>query len=377
MTTMGQNAEREAGSLQRRALLAGVILIAAAMADGFRAPQQFFRSYLLAFVFWIGFPLGSAAFLMMHYLTGGNWGIPLRRPLHTGFAVLPVFALLLIPLFFGLHLLFPWAQRAGPEDPLIQQKSFYLNIPFFVGRQILYFAVWGWLAFRFGRWFRELSGEGGSRALARLENLSAPGLIGYVLTATFFAIDWVMSLDVHWFSTIFGLIFVAAQAQMGLCFSVLAAYLTEASNPGRALKDAGQAFNDIGNLQLTFVMLWAYLGFSQFLIIWAGNLVGDISWYLARTVAGWGAVALLLIIFYFAVPFGILLRRGFKRSISNLAKISAWLIFANFVYVFWIVAPSFLPQPRFYLLDFLLVAGMGCIALSCFARGLKKAPALT
>jgi hypothetical protein len=359
--------------LPKWGLIAGFIFLAIAVLDGIRVPEQFFRSYLLAFVFWIGLPLGSAAFLMMHYLTGGRWGLPLKRPLETAPALLPAFAVLVIPLFFGLHQIFPWAQHSAAQDPHFQEKSFYLNIPFFIGRQILYFVVWGWLAFRLQRLSQQVSANNDRAILARVENLSAGGLILYVLTTTFFSIDWVMSLESQWFSTVFGLIFIASQAQIGLCFAILAAW-KKGDSRTYLLDHPADTFNDIGNLQLTWVMLWAYLAFSQFLIIWSGNLSSEVSWYLSRLSAAWGVIALLLIISYFAAPFVILLMRDFKRQLRSLAIISAWLIIANFVYVFWIVVPSFLPQPRFYLLDFLLVAGIGCITVTLFLREMQKAP---
>ena len=363
--------------LQQRALLLGGILLALALFDGWRVPEQFFRSYLLGFIFWIGFPLGCAAFLMIHYLTGGDWGLPIKRPLEAGVRTLPLMVVFLVPLLLGMRHLFSWADaKIVAADPILQEKHVYLNVPFFLLREIIYFSVWIWIAYRLSRWSAELDRTGDPAFEDRLENMSGPALVWYGLTIPFFSIDWVMSLEPHWFSTIFGMIFMVVQIQLAIAFVTVVARALGAYEPvSMAISALG--FNDLGNLLLTFVMLWAYLQFSQFLIIWAGDLVKEIPWYMSRATHGWSMVALALIIFNFAVPFVLLLMRDLKRRATVLASVSFALLFLNFVDIFWLIVPSFLPSgPRFYALDFLLPAGLGAIWLSFYVSKLKSYPLL-
>lgn len=363
--------------MQRRALIAGIVLLAASIVDGIRAPEQFFRSYLLGFIFWVGFPLGCCAFLMIHYLTSGNWGLPIKRPLEAGLQTFPLMIALVIPLLFGLTYIFSWAHpNVVAADPVLQTKHAYLNSPFFIAREVLYFTIWFWLAHRLNRWSWELDRTGDAAMENRLERLSGPGLVLYGLTVTFFSIDWVMSLEPHWSSTIFGMIFMTIQIQLAIAMAILVARLLGAYEPVSTAISPSR-FNDLGNLLLTFVMLWAYLGFSQFLIIWSGNLIQEIPWYLARAQSGWAAIALALIVFYFAIPFFLLLMRNIKRRITVLATLCGFLIFMNFVDVYWMIVPAFHANaPRFYLLDALLPLGMGCLWVATFISQLKRGPLL-
>jgi hypothetical protein len=267
---------------------------------------------------------------------------------------------LLIPLLFGIRYLFLWAHPdvvAG--DPILQAKHLYLNVPFFMIREGIYFAVWLWTAYRLAHWSTELSRTGDPTLEDRLEGMSGPGLVFYALTITFFSIDWMMSLEPHWFSTIFGMIVMVIQVQVAIAFVILMARMLGAYEPVSSTMSVLR-FNDLGNLLLTFVMLWAYLSFSQFLIIWSGDLVKEIPWYLSRAEHGWSGVALALIMLFFAVPFALLLMRGIKRRVRLLSGVAALLIVMGFVDLYWMIVPSFHPNgPRFYLLDFLLPAGMG------------------
>ncbi len=362
---------------QQRALLLGGILLVLALLDGLRVPEQFFRSYLLGFIFWIGFPLGCAAFLMIHYLTGGDWGVSIKRPLEAGVRTMPLMVVFLLPLLLGIPRLFSWANpKIVAADPVIQYKHIYLNVPFFLLRELIYFSVWLWIAYRLTHWSAQLDRTGDPAFVDRLENMSGPALVGYGLTITFFSIDWVMSLEPHWFSTIFGMIFMVIQIQVAIAFVTVVARTIGAYAPvSTAISPLG--FNDLGNLLLTFVMLWAYLQFSQFLIIWAGDLVKEIPWYMSRAMHGWSIIALGLVIFNFAIPFVLLLMRDVKRRATVLASVGFALVILSFVDIFWLIVPSFLPKgPRFYALDFLLPVGMGAIWLSFFVSKLKSYPLL-
>jgi len=376
---MGDMLGPEFDRIERRGLIAGLVLVAVAIIDGaLRSPEQFFRSYLLAYVFWLGFPLGCAAFLMVHYLTGGKWGLPVKRPLEAATATFPLLVVLVIPLLFGLRHLFTWANPATvAADPTLQFKaSHYLNVPFFLIRQLVYFSIWSWIVYRLTSWSSAVDRTGDPSIEDRLEHLSGPALVFYGFTITFFSIDWVMSLEPHWFSTIFGMIFIVIQVQVAIAFSIIAARLLGAYEPVSTTMSADR-FNDLGNLLLTFIMLWAYLAFSQFVIIWAGDLIKEIPWYLTRSETAWAAIALAVVIFYFAVPFALLLLRDVKRRITVLASVSAIVILLNFVDVYWMIVPSFhRTGPRFYLMDALLVLGMGCLWVAAFVSRLRTRPLL-
>ena len=363
--------------IQRRAFVLGIAALVLAALDGIRAPEQFFRSYLLAFIFWLGFPLGCAAFLMVHHLTGGFWGLPIRRPLEAGTRTLPLLTALALPLLLGLTRLYSWTNpNLVAADDVLRSKQLYLNLPFFLVRNVIYFAVWWALVRGLNRWSDAQDRTGDPRLALRLENMSGPGLVLYGLTVTFFSIDWIMSLEPHWFSTIFGMIFMVLQVLSALALAVFVAGFLSQYEPIASVITSDR-FNDLGNLVLTFVMLWAYLSFSQFLIIWAGDLINEIPWYLTRARGGWAMIALLLIFLSFAIPFFLLLMRPIKRRVETLSTLCGALILITFVDVYWMVAPAFEKAgPRFYLLDFLLPVGIGGIWVGAFVAQLKSRPLL-
>jgi hypothetical protein len=363
--------------IQRRAFVIGIAALVLAALDGIRAPEQFFRSYLLAFVFWLGFPLGCAAFLMVHHLTGGFWGLPIRRPLEAGTRTLPLITTLVLPLLLGVGRLYSWTNpNLVAADVVLKSKQLYLNLPFFLIRNVIYFAVWWALVRGLNGWSDEQDRTGDPRLALRLENMSGPGLVLYGLTVTFFSIDWIMSLEPHWFSTIFGLIFMVLQVLSALALAVFVAGFLSQYEPIASVITSDR-FNDLGNLVLTFVMLWAYLSFSQFLIIWAGDLINEIPWYLTRARGGWAMIAVLLIFLSFAIPFFLLLMRPIKRRVETLSALCGALILITFVDVYWMVAPAFEKAgPRFYLLDFLLPVGIGGVWVAAFVAQLKSRPLL-
>jgi hypothetical protein len=363
--------------IQRRAFVLGIAALIIAILDGIRAPEQFFRSYLLGFVFWLGFPLGCAAFLMVHHLTGGFWGLPIRRPLEAATRTLPLLTALAFPLLLGLGRLYTWTHaNLVAADATLKFKQPYLNLPFFLARNVIYFAVWWALVRKLNRWSDAQDRTGDPALAVRLESMSAPGLVLYGLTVTFFSIDWIMSLEPHWFSTIFGMILMVLQVLGGLSLTILVAGLLSQREPVANAITADR-LNDLGNLVLTFVMLWAYLAFSQFLIIWAGNLIKEIPWYVTRAEGGWGIVAIVIIFLSFAIPFYLLLMRAIKRRVETLATLCGALVVITFVDVYWMIVPSYEKTgPHFYLLDFLLPVGMGGIWVSAFVRQLKSRPLL-
>ena len=361
--------------LQQRATIAGVAgLVACGVGWGI-APEQFFPSWLTAFLFWTGLSLGCFALLLLHHIFGAGWGFAIQRILEAGTQPFAVMAGFFGVLIAGLPKLYKWARpEIVATDEILQNKAAYLNTGFFIGRAVLYFALWIGVAWLVRKWSRQMD-EGGSPLLSeRLSNFGAPGLLIYGLTATFAAVDWGMSLDPHWFSTMFGLIFIAGQVLSALALCVLVLRALGNNEPLASVARPAQ-YHDLGNLMLAFTMIWAYLSFSQFLIIWSGNLPETIIWYHERSHGGWQNFALLLFVFAFAVPFALLLSRLTKRRIQTLAVVAALILAMRLGDIFWVVAPTFSHQRiSVHWLDFAAVIGMGGMWLAVFARHLKSAP---
>jgi hypothetical protein len=358
-----------------RSLAVGAICFAACAIGGLWSPDQFFRSYLFAYIFWFGIALGCLAILMIQHVTGGAWGAAIRRLLESGMRTLPLMAVLFLPILLGLPHLYQWARpEEVARDPLLQHKSLYLNVPFFVVRAVFYFAVWVTLASRLSRWSLEQDRSGDLVAGRRLELLSRGGLVLVGLTMSFAAVDWIMSLDPHWFSTIFGILVMGGQVVNALAFTIIVAALLADREPFAAVLSPAR-FHDLGSLLLAFIMLWAYFSFSQFLITWSGNLREEIPWYVERLHGGWQWIGLGLIVFHFALPFAILLSRGVKRRRWMLARIAALVVVARLVDVFWLVRPTFSPgHLAVHWLDPVAFAGLGGIWLGVFVRELATRP---
>jgi len=286
-------------------------------------------------------------------------------------------ALLILPILFRLPALYSWADpRKVAADPLLQYKHPYLNVPFFLARTVIYFAAWILLAHFLNKWSRQQDETGEPDLTRRLRSLSGPGLVIYGLTVTFASVDWVMSLEASWFSTIYGMIFMVTEALAAMALVTLTVILLSRQK-SLAKLISPRVLNDYGNLLLTFTMLWAYLSFSQYLIIWAGNLQEEIPWYLSRAQGGWAWVALGLIVFHFAVPFLLLLSRFVKRRAQILGWVAAGLIVMSVVDMYWLTVPAFeRAGPEFHLTDWLAILGVGGVWLWRFAAQLKGRPLL-
>jgi hypothetical protein len=341
------------------------------------SPGQFFRSYLVAYLFWLGIALGCLGILMLQHLTGGAWGIVIRRLLESGARTLPLLALLFVPILFGLQELFVWARpEAVAADEILQHKSLYLNVPFFIVRAVVYFAAWTGLAWLLCRWSARQDATGDPRLIRKLGTLSGPGIVIYVLTMTFASVDWVMSLEPHWFSTIFGGLLVAGQALAAMAFVIAALSLLAGRKPLAGVIGSAH-FHDLGKLLLAFVMVWSYFAFSQFLIIWAGNLPEEIPWYLSRLTGGWEWLGLALVIAQFAAPFLLLLSRDFKRNANRLARVAALVVLLRLLDMYWMIAPAFDPGAfAIHWLDIVAPLGLGGIWLAVFVWQLGRMPLL-
>jgi hypothetical protein len=363
--------------IQQAALMVGAGGAGLCLVGALTSPEQFYRSYLVAFLFWAGLSLGCLAVLLLHHVFGAAWGFVVQRMLEAGTRTFALVAVLFLPLLLGLHSLYEWTHAEGvAADPVLQGKSAYLNTGFFLARAVFYFAAWMGLAALLNRWSQQLD-QSGARPLAeRLKNSGPPGLLVYGATVTFATVDWVMSLDPHWYSTIFALIFIAGQVLSTLAFAVLMTRLLEERPPlAGVLRPAH--LHDLGNLMLAFTMIWAYVSFSQFLILWSGNLPETIPWYQHRSHGGWQWVALGLILFGFALPFAILLSRFVKRRARLLALVAGLVLFVRWVELFWIVQPTFSPESiRFHWLDAVAPLALGGLWLWFYLRQLKSRPLL-
>jgi hypothetical protein len=362
--------------MRRRAFAVGALGLAAAGIGAWLDLRGFLESWLLGFVFWLSLPLGSLALVMLHHLTGGSWGFATRRLLEAGMRTLPLAALFFVPLAFGAHSLYEWAHpEAVAADPLLAEKHrYYLNVPFTLARAAFYFGLWILLAFWLDGLSRRMDRTGDPRVLRRMRAISGPGLALYGVSLTFASVDWVMSLEPHWYSTIYGMRFIVAQALVTLAFAiVLSAWLSRREPFSRWIGD--EHFHDLGKLLFTCVILWAYVAFSQWLILWSGNLLEEIPYYLRRTRDGWGVLALSLILLHFALPFALLLSRRLKRNARALAMVAAWLIALHWFDLAWVIVPAF-PREGAALtwLDLAASVAMGGIGFGVFVWQLQGRP---
>ena len=363
--------------VQGGALVVGGLGIIACIVGLFAAREAFFRAYLVSYMFFLGLGLGSMAILMIQYITGGAWGAVIRRLLESATRTLPLMALLFVPIALGLGHLYEWAiPEHVAHDPILQHKSLYLNVPFFLGRAVFYFVAWLTTAYFLNRWSLEQDAAATPRLTRKLEMLSRGGLLLYALTMSFAAMDWGMSLEPHWTSTLYGVMFMGGQGLSTFAFVITMAMLLAERPPFSRIITPTQ-FHDLGKLMLAFVMLWAYFALSQYLIIWSANLPEEIPFYLTRTKGGWQWVALVLILIHFVMPFLVLLSRDVKRHARAVATVACVLIVARFVDLFWLLRPAVAPEGfAIHWLDPAVAAAIGGTWMWLFVSQLKTRPVL-
>src|SRR5215216_4844656 len=276
---------------QKRALIVGIVFSVAFIAGAFFNPRQVFHSYLIGWTFWTGIAVGSLALLMLQHLTGGGWGLVIQRVLEAATRTLPIMAVLFLPVILGAHWIYhEWADHEeAAQHPVVQFKTGYLNVPFFAVRAVVYFAVFITLALLLNKWSLAQDRTADNRYTKQMRLLSGPGMVALIFTVTFASIDWYMSLEPEWFSTIYGFIYVAAWTLSALAFVIFVMARLSREEPMKRIV-APLHFHDLGKLLLALVMLWAYFAYSQYLIIWSGNLPEEITWYTVRTHGAWGAI---------------------------------------------------------------------------------------
>ncbi|HVC97487.1 MAG TPA: hypothetical protein VND64_27640 [Pirellulales bacterium] len=336
-----------------------------------KLPDAFFPAYLTAFMFWLEISLGCLAVAMLHGLTGGGWGLAIRRVVEAGFQTMPVLALLFAPLYFNVQRIYQWARPGVMEhDDLLARKAGYLNIDGFHTRAIVCFAVWIAAGLLLDWFSPDDKSSGDSPRGRRLQCVSGLGFIAYALTLTVAAVDWVMSLEPHWYSSMYGLIYLAGQAVAGLALAiVLLVSLGQCASWSRWVTP--KILNELGNLLLAFVMFWAYTAFFQYLVIWSGNLPEENVWYLHRSQGGWQVLVTALMGMHFAVPFFLLLSRRVKRQGASLRRVAILLLVMRYADIYWLVVPGFQresePRISFHWLDAAALAAVGGAWLSMFA----------
>jgi hypothetical protein len=343
---------------QQRLLFVGIVAACACAFGAWLDLEQFLRSWLFAWLAWLGIAVGSLGLWMIHNLTGGAWGHLLRRSWEAASRTLPLLIILFVPLGLGVRQLFPWATM---DEHALGVKAAYLNVPFFLARATVYFAIWLGAALLLQR--EQRRDDNASR-------VSGPGLVLVALAVTFAAVDWIMSLEPDWFSTIIGALIGAGYLVAALAFAIGVAATVRGDETG-----PGETWNDLGNLLLAFVMLWTYMAFSQLLLIWSGNLPEEITWYLRRTVGGWQWIGLALAIGYFALPFCLLLSRDMKRNPARLRLVAFLVVGMSVIDHFWLIAPAFSPGHLFvHWLDVAACVSVGSLWLGVFLRQLHACP---
>jgi len=367
---------------ERLARLAGAAGLVLTLVFGAMNVEQLLRSYLFAFLFFNGLGLGCLSILMIQHLSGGLWGVTIRRLLEAGTRLLWMSPILFLPIAMGQAKLFEWARpEVVAADPILQHKAAYLNPPFFWGRAGLYFAAWLLFVHFVNKWSLEHDESGDPKLASRMEALSGGGLVMLGLTVTFMSVDWAMSLSPHWFSTIYGILFIIGQVLSAMALMIVVVAALADHHPLDRIMTA-TTIHDLGKLLLAFVMLWAYVAFSQFLIVWSGNLPEELPWYLTRLHGGWQWVALALVLFHFVFPFLILLSRDLKRNARTLGTLGLAMLLMRLVDLFWLVGPDLRSHGghggglQLHVLDVSVPLAMGGLWVLGFLSQLRRRPLL-
>jgi hypothetical protein len=378
MNAQEYKAPESVGRVQKRAFLVGAVALFVAVFGAISSPDKFYQSYLFSFLLVLGLTLGSLGLLMLQHLTGGNWGIIIRRPLEAAAQNIWLVFLMFAPIVLGMNSLYrewmdPARRKAAPLSPL--QES-YLTSGGFLTRAVIYFAIWFALIWIFNSWSKRQDVDKEDRALRRhFKMWAGPGIILYVVAMTFASIDWVMSLSPHWASTIYGFIFVGGQAVSAMSLMIAVVVLLSGSEPFAGVLHK-RHLHDLGKLLFAFNMLWAYFDFSQLLIIWSGNQPEEISFYRTRLSGNWGVVAVIVLVFHFAVPFLLLLSEDVKRNPRVISTIAIWMIFMRLVDLYWMTRPEFTGQARPTPLDIVVPIALTGLWVGFFAMNLKQRPLL-
>lgn len=367
------------GRLRTGALVVGAVGVVGALVAWALGAEHFFQSYLYAFLFWLGLSLGCFVLLLVQHMAGGSWGAMIRRPLEAGVSLLPLMLALFVPLLFGLGSLYEWTHVDFVEEaPLVAAKRSYLNVPFFLLRAALYFAVWIGGAFLYLRGSRRQDEEAAlSGSIAyRLRRSSGLWVVLYILTMTFAGVDWGMSLTPEWWSGMYPVILMIGQAISSMAFIIAVIVLLAGVSPAIDALLTPKRLQDLGNFLMAFILFWAYVSFSQLIIIWSNNVVETNPYYVLRLQTGWAWAMAFLLLFGFFAPFAILFSRWVKQRRRALVAVAAWAIVVRLVDLFVILVPAFDREAVLQLTDVLLWLGLGGIWIGAFIWALARRPLL-
>ena len=368
----------DADKFKNLALGVGIIGLIGCCIGFFLRREAFFPSYLTAYTFWVTIGLGALFFILVHHLVDATWSVVLRRLAESAMATLPLMAIFFIPIILGLHDLYHWSHAdAVAHDELLQKKEPYLNQAFFIIRTLIYFSIWYFLARNLYKTSLKQDDKHDEQIIIKLRRISGPGMLLFAITLTFAAFDWLMSLDPHWFSTIFGVYFFAGSFLSILAFiTIVVAFMRRY---GVLQKEVTiEHFHDLGKLLFAFTIFWSYIAFSQYFLIWYGNIPEETIWYLHRWEGNWKYISLVMVFGHFVIPFLVLLSREPKRNVTAMTIMSFWILVIHSVDLYWIILPNFHHHFHISFIDaFMLVAafaGVGGIFLFSFWNKFSSQP---
>ncbi len=377
----------KAASVERISGVIGGLGILLCVAGFFANRAHFFQSYLFAFTYWGGFALGGLCVLLLNHTVGGRWGVTARRFLEAQMRTLPLIFLLALVLLFGLKDLYPWTHPEWvAHDPVLQHKSGYLNVPFFIVRIFVYFAIWWFWGMRVRRMADKQDETGDPTLRDRMRAFSAPGVLVFTFTGTFAYIDWNLSTDTEFFSTVYGAMILIGDILQTFALTILVMIFASRGDRFGGRVNA-VVLHDLGNMMFAFTIFWTYLTASQLIIIWPGNLPQELVWYLDRVHGFWKWFAAVTALSMFAIPFLALLSQARKRNPRRLLRVCVWLLLARIVDLFWIVEPTFRNHTSssplssgagftLYWTDFAAFFGIGGVWLYVFLGQLRRRPLL-
>lgn len=327
--------------IQNRSFLIGGVALLILMLGAIASVQQFFQSYLYGYTLWLGLTFGSLGILLLHHLVSGHWGNVVQRIVEAGSKTMLLMAVLFVPIVFGMRDLYPWTHpEVVAASHVVHNKIGYLNVPFFLLRAAGYFLFWIGASLWLGKWSLVQDKTADPGITRKLKIFSGPGMVLFILTVTLASVDWMMSLEPEWYSTIYGMMTIVGGVLTTLAFCIVMIGKLAHHEPLAGVLNT-RHYHHLGNLLFAFTILWAYMAFSQYLIIWSGNLPEDNSWYIRRLSTSWNVIALLLLIGHFFVPFLVLLSRRRKKVIQNLVKVAAFVLVMRAVDLFWLIMPAF------------------------------------
>jgi hypothetical protein len=330
----------DAGRFGTIALGVGIAGIAGCIGAYFVDPKQFFFAYLTAFAFWVSLGLGGLFFTMIHHLVDATWSVVLRRLVETLAYTLPILLIFFIPVLLGMSHLYPWTDATMvAEDHLLVKKTGFLNTGFFLLRTVIYFGIWTFLAFK----LRSLSlkqDSGHDVGITKSwRKISAPGMILFALTTTFASFDWIMSLDPHWYSTIFGAYYFAGAAMSCMAITMIMVVYLHSKNVLKATVTE-EHYHDIAKLMFAFIVFWAYMAFSQYFLIWYANIPEETIWYKHRWEGSWVTITMIIVIGHFCLPFLMLITRAAKRSGKFMLLAALYMLVIHYVDLYWLIFPN-------------------------------------